>query len=124
RNREAALALRDVHAGRRVHASRRKAGTREAGREGHREAAGVGRGDELFRVAARALLEARTEGVGAVVGVATQLHRALAAAQVTAPLGLGFSYRHPVLPSIVRASEEACEVNSAEILTIMAVACA
>src|SRR5215210_948068 len=49
----------------------------EAGREGHREAAGVGGADQLLGVGAARLLEARAERVAPLVGAAAQLDRAV-----------------------------------------------
>src|SRR5438128_212413 len=67
RDREAAVGLVEVDARGRLDRLRRVAGPAKATGEGHGEAAGVGRADELLRVRARPLLEARAERVGALV---------------------------------------------------------
>src|SRR5207248_559101 len=74
---ESALYRLDVDLRRRADALRGEAGASQPGGEGHREAPGMCRGDQLFGVAALALLESGRERVRALVGAAAKLHRSL-----------------------------------------------
>ena len=70
------------------------AGLAQLAGEGHREAAGVRRRDQLLGVRAVALLEARLERVRALVGAAAHPHRPVALGQRAVPYGACGPLRH------------------------------
>src|SRR6185436_3417306 len=78
-----------------------EAGFAQARGEGHREAAGVGGGDELFGVGAGAVLEAAGEGVLAVVRAGSEFDGAFAFLEVSVPDGVGFASGHDDLLRVV-----------------------
>src|SRR6185295_1090963 len=94
---EALAHLLDVHLGRGGDALGREAGAAEAGRERHREAAGVRGADQLLGIGASRFLEARAERVAALEGAAPQSHRSLSLFEGPFPDRVGFTYGHDFL---------------------------
>src|SRR5207237_7389096 len=91
---EPGVGLVEVHVRRRVDARRGEARLGQAVGERHREAAGVGGGDELLGICAGAVLEAGAERVLPFEGAPAEAHGSLAIGQVALPPGLGLSYGH------------------------------
>src|SRR5687767_6408633 len=95
---EAGLGLLEVAARLGLDPLRREAGAAEPGGERHREAPGVGRGDQLLGIGSLPLLEAGAERIGALVSPAAQGHRAVSLLETARPDGFGIAYRHRAPP--------------------------
>ena len=93
-DREAVAGLLDRHRGRRVDALGLVPGPPEVPGQRHRIAARVSGRDQLLRVGAFAVLEARLERIGPLVGAASEAHRSVALGERSSPAGARSPVRH------------------------------
>src|SRR5438132_11050055 len=102
---ETDLRLLEVHLRDGVDARRWMAGAAERSGQRHREAAGLGGGDELLGIGARPLLEAGREGILTVERTGPELHRPLAALQISLPHSFSVANRHTTFLSSTAGQE-------------------